>query len=82
MNIHPRRYAYCVECDKRTVQWLTSIQLTRSRGCWGPRGPFENYTCPECGGTDTVAVWTDKEAWRLDDNPDFVGCHDCHIMYE
>lgn len=45
-----------------------------------PNQGQEERICPNCGGTDTVFVWQEKEAWERDDDPDFVGCEDCHIM--
>jgi len=37
-------------------------------------------TCPNCGGTDTVLVWENKQNWQSGGEPDFIGCEDCHIM--
>lgn len=39
-----------------------------------------DHKCPNCGGTDTVLVWENEDEWIDGEDPDHIGCEDCHIM--
>lgn len=43
---------------------------------------MSQFECPECGGTDTIAVWEDFDRWVDDKEPHFIACHDCHMVVE